>query len=345
MTKILKFNRRSVLAGMGVLSAATMVPTFAFSKQLLRLSTLGPGTSPNLVMTTFANVVNNALDDYEIQVNATGAATRHVLEVAKGKTTFCMSSPTIHFLMRKRLAMYAKIETAPELVKNLRTVFNFPMGVYHIAVFEKSGIKQIADAKGKRVFLGPPGGAAFATMKRLFMAVSGLEEGKDYQAVKLSWDAASAAFQDGNIDVYCNPTNAPSPALSQITLTNSIRFLGIPKDKLENKDILALTKRPGFSLANLSKTAYGDNQANDEDVITLGVVVSVVTHKDADQKMIYNMTKVFFETLVTLQKNAPWLKGISLKGAIEDINLPLHVGALEALEELGLFIPLAVKSL
>jgi len=336
-------SRRSFLATTAGATALATMPHAAFAKELLRMSTLGPGTSPNLVMTTFANIVNSALPDYEIQLNATGAATRHVLEVAMGRSDFCMSSPAIHALMRNKAAMYAKIDQAPELVKKLRTVLNFPMGVYHIAVYGSSGITSMDQIKGKRVFLGPPGGAAYATMQRLFKAVAGLEEGTDYEAVKLGWDAAAAAFQDGNLDVYCNPTNAPSPALTQIAVTNQIRFLGIPADKLETEAVQALVGRPGFSAAILPAGVYGDNQLNEGDVTTLGVTVGIVANESADEEMIYQMTKAFYAGVKEAGDSSPWLKAVTPAAAVQDINLPLHPGALRALTELGVDIPDAAK--
>ena len=338
------FSRRSFLGTATGAAALAALPGGAFAKDILRMSTLGPGTSPNLVMTTFASIVNDALPDYEIQLNATGAATRHVLEVAMGRSDFCMSSPAIHALMRRQAAMYEKIEQAPELVNNLRTVLNFPMGVYHIAVYDSSGITSIDQIAGKRVFLGPPGGAAYATMARLFKAVAGLEEGTDYEAVKPVWDAAAAAFQDGNLDVYCNPTNAPSPALTQIAVTNKIRFLGIPADVLESEGVQALVGRPGFSAATLPAGIYGDNQANEEDITTLGVTVGIVTNKDAGEEMVYQMTKAFYEGVKEAGESAPWLRAITPEGAVQDINLPLHPGSLRALTELGVEIPDAAKA-
>ena len=337
--KTTALNRRSVLAGSAAAAALTALPRAAFAKELLRMSTLGPGTSPNLVMTTFANIINRDLPDYEIQVNATGAATRHVLEVAKGKTAFCMTSPALHALMANQKAMFSKLDEAPGLAKKLRAVLNFPMGVYHIAVYDSSGITTLAQAKGKRVFLGPPGGAAFATMKRLFKDVAGLEEGTDYEAVKLGWDAAAASFQDGNLDVYCNPTNAPSPVLTQIAVTNPIRFLGIPEDQLGSEAVAKLAGRPGFGLGTLPAGIYGANQKNDGDTTTLRVTVGIVVNESADAQMIYDMTKAFFTGVAEMQDSAPWLKPISPEGAVADINMPLHPGALRALEEFGVAIP------
>lgn len=337
-------TRRSLLATSAGAAAFATLPRTAFAKELLRMSTLGPGTSPNLVMTTFANTINQSLPDYEIQLNATGAATRHVLEVAMGRTDFCMSSPAIHALMRNKAAMFSTIDEAPELVTKLRTVLNFPMGVYHIAVYGSSGITSIDQIKGKRVFLGPPGGAAYATMQRLFKAVADLEEGTDYEAVALGWDAAAAAFQDGNIDVYCNPTNAPSPALTQISVTNEILFLGIPADKLETEAVQGLVGRPGFSAAVLPAGVYGDNQLNDEDVTTLGVTVGIVTNESADEDMVYQMTKAFYAGVEEAGDSSPWLRAVTPDAAVKDINLQLHPGALRALEELGVDIPDAARA-
>lgn len=337
--KTTQMSRRTVLASATAAATASLLPGAAFAKELLRMSTLGPGTSPNLVMTTFANIINRELPDFEIQLNATGAATRHVLEVAMGKTTFCMSSPVIHTLMAGQRAMYAKIDQAPELATKLRAVLNFPMGVYHIAVYESSGIKSLNDIKGKRVFLGPPGGAAYATMSRLFTTLTGFEEGTDYEAVKLGWDAAAAAFQDGNLDVYCNPTNAPSPILTQIAVTNPIRFLGIPADQLESEGVLALANRPGFGLDTIPVGVYGDNQVNESETTTLGVTVGIVTHEDADEDMIYNMTKTFFTGVDEMRDTAPWLAPINPETAVKDINMLLHPGSQRALEELGVSIP------
>jgi TRAP transporter TAXI family solute receptor len=235
--------------------------------------------------------------------------------------------------------MFAKIDQAPELAKKLRTVLNFPMGVYHIAVYESSGIKTLEGVRGKRVFLGPPGGAAYATMERLFKDVAGLEAGTDYEAVKLGWDAAAASFQDGNLDVYCNPTNAPSPVLTQIAVTNPIRFLGIPEDQLDSDAVKALANRPGFGLGTLPAGVYGDNQKNEGDATTLRVTVGIIVNEDADEEMIYEMTKAFFAGVEEMGASAPWLKAINPDAAVADLNMPLHPGSLRALEELGVTIP------
>src|SRR3546814_20889491 len=127
------------------------------AKDFYRLSTLGPCSTPYLVMSTFANIVNQALPDMEVQVNATGAATAHALETARGRMDFFMSSPTVHAMMMHGTAMYAKIHDAKALSTKLRGVFNFPLGYYHIVVYADSGNTQLKEVKGTRGFRGPHG--------------------------------------------------------------------------------------------------------------------------------------------------------------------------------------------
>ncbi len=179
--------------------------------------------------------------------------------------------------------------------------------------------------------------------RRSIRSVAGLEGGTDYEAMALVWDVAAAAFQGGNLDVYCNPTNAPSPALTQIAVTNEIRFLGIPAEKLESEGVQALVGRPGFDAGILAAGTYGENQKNEEDVTTLSVTVGIVCNESANEDMIYEMTKAFYAGVVDAGDSSPWLNAITPQGAVQDISLALHAGSLRALTELGVDIPEAAQ--
>ncbi len=337
-----KITRRNALTAMTAAGLVPLLPGGLSAKTFYRLSTLGPGTTPNLVMTTFATLVNKALPEHEIQVNATGAATKHALEVAAGKTDFFMSSPTLMYLMSNGKAMYKKIEQAPDLAQNVRTLFNFPMGMYHIVVYADSGMSSLMDVKGKRVFLGPPGGAALRTMTKLFENVTGYKAGKDFESVKLGWDSAAQAFQDKNIDVYCNPTNPPSPVISQVAVSNKIRLLGIPQESLSNPAIVKMSKSPGFRFMEMPPDAYGDAQVNTAPETTLGVNVGVSTNKDLPDDAIYEMVKAFWTGLEDLKAEAPWMAAISTRNAFDDMNTKLHPGALRYYKEVGVKVPAEV---
>lgn len=326
------------LALAGAMSlAAVSVP--ATAQEFYRLSTLGPGSSPYLVMSTFAQIVNQELDDAEIQVNATGAATQHAIEAANGETDFFMWSASVHALMQRGAAMYAQIPEAPELSTHLRAVFAFPLGLYHVTTYADSGIESLEDIAGKRVFLGPPGGGATNVARRMIEAATGYVENEDYESVQVGWDAATQAFQDGRVDVYINPTNAPSPVIEQLALTRQIRFLGLSDEQMAKEPLVAVMSRPGGLTGVIEPGTYGGNQVNEGPVTTLGSTVGVGVGAHISDDAVYEITKAFWENLDDALGSTPWLRRISLEGAFADLNLPLHPGAARYYTEIGMDIP------
>jgi TRAP transporter TAXI family solute receptor len=312
--------------------------------EYVKMSTLGPGSSPNLVMTTFATIVNQKSGGaIEVQVNATGAATKHALEAAQGKIDLFMFSPLVHSFMSQKRAMYAKVADAPALSHKIRALFSFPIGVYHIATYADSGIRSLQDIKGRKVFLGPPSGAATRVMGGLVKALTGYQAGKDYEAVKLGWAPAAQAFQDGQLDVYINPTNAPSPVFQQVALTRKIRFLGIPPDQLKAPAVVKLYDRPGGAVGIVPKAAYGSNQVNETDVLTIKSVVGIGAGEHLSTELAYRMTKIFWDNISAESKGTPWLRALHREDVFEQMNAKLHPGAARYYEEIGMQIPAKLR--
>lgn len=311
----------------------------AMAKDFYRLSTLGPGSTPYLVMSTFANIVNQALPGMELQVNATGAATAHALETARGRMDFFMSSPTVHAMMMQGTAMYAKITDAKELSAKLRGVFNFPLGYYHIVVYADSGITDLQGVKGKRVFLGPPGGGATVNMAQMLEIVTGYKAGHDYEQVNLGWEAAAQSFQDHHIDVYINPTLPPSPVIQQFALTSKIRLLGLSGKDMASDAFQAFSHRPGGLLDTIPAGTYGENQVNKEDITTVGSMVGIGTRADMPDDVIYKMTKAFWQGVAKERDKTPWLRSVKIENVFRDMNMPVHPGAARYYREAGLTIP------
>jgi TRAP transporter TAXI family solute receptor len=326
-----------------ILAAALATGTTAGAQELIRMSTLGPGSSPNMVMTTFATVVNQNSDGIEIQVNATGAAPRHAVEAATERTDMFMYAPVIHSFMTNQQAMFADVDQAPALAGNLRAILAFPIGVYHFTTVEGSGIEDWDDIAGKRVFLGPPAAAATNVSAGLIRTLTGYEPDEDYEAVKLGWAAAAQAFQDGQLDLYTNPTNAPSPVIQQVALTSKLRFLGIPSERIEEEAIQAFFNRPGGAVGVIPAGVYGENQLNTDDVTTIKALVGIGVGQHLSDDLVYEMTKTFWDNIEGAREGTPWLRAITLDTVFDQMNMPLHSGALRYYEEIGLDIPDALR--
>ncbi|MFV0245108.1 MAG: TAXI family TRAP transporter solute-binding subunit [Qingshengfaniella sp.] len=311
----------------------------AGAKDYYRMATLPPGSSPYMVMSTFANIVNQQLDDTEIQVNATGVATAHAIQAAQGQLDFFMMAPIVHNFMQQGTAMYAGIPGAPEMAETLRSIFIFPLGLYHIVTRDGSGIETLADLKGHTVFLGPPGGSARTSMLQLVEGTTGMKPGEDFTSVDVGWDAAAQSFQDGRIDVYANPTLPPSPVVQQFALGQKIRLIGLTDEELASDTVAGLIGRMGGMQGVIPAGTYGENQVNAEDVRTIGSFVGLGTRADMDDETIYKITKAFWEGAEAQRDNTPWLRNVTLDAAFTQLNMPLHPGAIRYYEEVGLTIP------
>ncbi|NKB20291.1 MAG: TAXI family TRAP transporter solute-binding subunit [Alphaproteobacteria bacterium] len=332
MTK-LKFVAGTVVA------LSTIAWSGAQAKDFYKMSTI---TLPSAfaINTTFAKIIQKYHPEIEIQVNATGKAPRHALDAARGKTDFLMGAPALHHLMSKGKKMFAKVKNAKKLAHNLRAVFNYRIGFYQFGVFESSGIKSLADLKGKRVFLGPPAGVQTIVAGSFVKAITGLVPGKDYKVVKLGFSPAMQAFQDRQLDVLVATSNPPAANFVQAALTNKIRFLGASDADWKTPAMKKLMRVPGRTSGQFAADAYGKNQANTKPVQTIAAWVGLVTRKDIPDDVIYKMTKTFWEHIDEMYGVATWAKeALNLKSAFSQMNMKLHPGALRYYKEIGLKIP------
>ena len=323
------------LALAGVLAASPV------AADELKMATIAPGTSAYLVMSTMATIVNGGQDEHNITVDATGAATKHIIDMAKGNLDMVMTSPTVYFLMKNKKAMYQKLDAAPELAKNARLMFWFPYGQYHVLSYAEDGMTSLEDLRGKNVFLGPPGGGAWNAAKGWVEAQTGMVPGEDYENFKGSWSSAFQAFQDRQVDVYINGGIAPFPQVEQLAATSELHILGpsCAAFEAQSDEMKKPTQGLGREVGVIPAGIYGDNVVNTEDVCTLGAVVGVTVRADMDADTVYDVTKAFWEGAAAMRESAPWLADVTLDYAVRDGGMHLHEGAQRYYQEIGLEIP------
>jgi TRAP transporter TAXI family solute receptor len=335
-----KFISRLVLAGALLLAMVTM----AQAGKTLKMSTIAPGSSAYLTMTTMATMINQAQDNLQIKVDATGAATKHMIDLANGKIDMCMTNPQVYFFMKNQKVMYKKLKDAPALSENLRLLFWFPYGQYHFVTYADAGINQLKDMKGKRVFLGPPGGGAWNASREWVVATTGMEPNKDFDNVKGSWSSAFQGFQDRQFDVYVVGGIAPFPQVEQLALTSKLHLLGLTKEEYEaNPEAIKVTTKPGREVGIIPVGTYRKGVNNKQDVYTLGSIVGVTVNKKMDNDTAYELTKLFWEETKKNSETHPWLKHLSMEYAVRNGGMQLHPGAAKYYEEQGIKIPAGSK--
>lgn len=318
------------------LAAALAAALFATPSQAeditLKMATIAPSLGQAITMATFANIVTEKLDGVTIEVAAGGAATVHMLEVAKGNLDMSMGSPTIHMLLSHKKAMYKNTQNNEELAQNVSQLMAFPWGAYHFAVRADSGIDYLDDIEGTTVFLGPQGGGAFNAAKGWIEATTGLKEGEDYDAIKANWKTGFQAFLDGKIDMYVNGCIDPCQQFIQFTETEKVRFIGPEDDSGAAVDTFLGKFR---HRAEVPSGLYA-NQVNEGPVKSNDTGVSIAVRTDLDEELVYQMTKTFWENIDSITSDAPWAKALTPEYAAKaEGTIKLHPGAARYYREIG----------
>lgn len=316
------------------LTTAALLLTAApvMAETTLKMATIAPSLGAAISMATFANVVTDNLDGVSIEVSGGGAATLHMMEVARGNLDLSMTSPVVYNLMATGKAMYANEAEAPELAKNLSLLMWYPYGAYHFAVRADSDIEVLDDIEGASVFLGPAGGGAFNAAKGWVAATTGLVAGEDYEAITANWQTGYQAFLDGKIDMYVNGCLDPCGQFIQFTETEEVRFI-----EPEDYEGEAVDKFLGAFryYAEVPAGAY-DGQTNTSDVMSFDTAVGIGVRTDLDEETVYQITKTFWDNIDQVTSDAPWAKALNLEFAASKRGMAeLHPGAARYYREVG----------
>ena len=153
----------------------------------------------------------------------------------------------------------------------------------------------------------------------------------DVQA--FGFDAAIQAFQDDKIDVIVLPTNAPSPAIQQFSLTKKIRLLDVDVDKMK------INKATGGTVNIIPAVTYGANHIGG-DVRTYGAIVNFSAGMHVSEDAVYKVTKAIWENLAELQETAVWVPStVTKEQGLELIAGRFNPGALRYYQDAGWTIP------
>lgn len=316
----------------GTALAAMLATGAAQAQETLRMATIAPSLGQAITMATFANIVNDNLENITIEVAGGGAATLHQLEIGRGNLEMSMTSPVIYNLMTAGRAMYQNEADAPEAAENVRLLMWFPYGQYHFAVRGDSDITVLDDIEGATVFIGPQGGGAYSAASGWIEATTGLIAGEDYEAITANWQTGFQAFLDGSIEMYVNGCLDPCQQFLQFTETEDVRFIGPESDQGEAVEAFLGEWR---YRAEIPAGLY-EGQVNEGPVISNDTAVGIAVRADLDEEMIYQITRAFWENIDQLTSEAPWAAALDVNYAATQRGLmQLHPGARRYYEEVG----------
>ena len=194
-----------------------------------------------------------------------------------------------------------------------------------LVVSEASGIKTLADLKGKRVSVGPKQSGTELNARAIF-AAAGLSYSDFSRTDYLPFGQSAKLIEKGDLDATLQSAGLGVDSIRQLGTSVAIRLLEIPKDVVIKINDAAVV--PSVIPA---RTYEGQTH----DVETAAIVNFLVTREGISADTVYAMTRAIFSNLTQLVQTHPAASGISLKNAMVGMPLPLHPGAERYYREMG----------
>jgi uncharacterized protein len=211
----------------------------------------------------------------------------------------------------------------------LRAVFSVHPEPLQIIVSSKSGIKSWEDLKGKRVNIGNPGSGQRGTMDFL-MKKDGMTLKSFSQFSELSSTEQSRSLCKGEIDAYVYTVGVPNAGVSSVARKCGAKIVNFNNAFAKS---LVTKENPYFSWATIPKGTY---KTTDTNVITFGVMATVVTNSDVSADVVYEVVRAVMENIEYFRSLNPAFAHLKPKDMIKNgLSAPLHAGAVRYYKERG----------
>ena len=210
---------------------------------------------------------------------------------------------------------------------NLRQLANLYPQYFQMAVAEDSGIKSVADLKGK-VLACDRKGLTGEQLSELVLKIYGLSY-KDLAKVNhVSYSDGVSLMKDGHAQAFFLITTVPSSSIIDLTADRKIRMLSLPEDKIKELQKI----NAGFLKRVIPKGTY---PGVDYEVQSVGAFTHLIISSKLPDDLVYKITKVLVDSLPRLADVVKDMKGVTPKDLAFDVGVPYHPGALKYYKEAG----------
>ncbi len=215
----------------------------------------------------------------------------------------------------------------------IRTVAVLYPNLTHVVTTENSGIRKVADMKGKKISTGAPGSGTEVIALRVLEA-AGINHEKDIRKDRLGASESAGALKDGKIDGYFWSGGVPTSSVLDLSATPGTKMVLVPHDDLIPK--MVAKYGPIYYRSVIPKGVYtGVNY----EVPVSTVANLLVANQNLDDGLAYTVAKTLFEHLKELAAIHKEALNINLKDGASEKGVPYHKGAQKYFKEKGLSVP------
>lgn len=266
-------------------------------------------------------IYSDKIPDVKTQVQATKASVENLvlLQQGRGEIAFALGdSLKAAWEGDEEAGFKSKLD-------KLRTIGAIYPNYIQIVATADSGIKTLADLKGKSLSVGAPkSGTELNT--RAILAAAGLSY-KDMGKVEyLPFAESVDLMKNRQLNATLQSAALGVASLKDLSISTEITVVSVPKAVVDKIG-------PPFKSVIIPANTY---TGQDKDVPSAAVVNYLVTSSAVSDDLAYQMTKLIYESLPELANAHAAGREIKLENAATGSPVPLHPGAMRYYREKGL---------
>jgi TRAP transporter TAXI family solute receptor len=262
----------------------------------------------------YADVITAHLPGYEATAEPTNAAVDNIRRLVRGDADVAFTfADAAADAVRGR----PPFADTPQRITALARIYN---SYTHVIVRAVTGVRDIADLRGKRISTGSPGSGSELVALRVLTA-AGLNPDRDVRRQALSLPETVKAMRSGSLDAMFWTGGLPAIGISDLLRTVPERLVFLPV--IDLLPSLRTEYGDAYSPATIERGAYG--QPGDVPTIAVGSMVTVLP--ELPDELAYQLTRLLFDYQNELAAAHPEGRNFTREAAPHTEPVPLHPGA------------------
>ncbi|MHC2254173.1 TRAP transporter TAXI family solute receptor [Bradyrhizobium embrapense] len=311
----------SRLMAAAIVAAGVLSAPVAQAQQFINVLTGGTSGVYYPLGVAIGKIYGDKIPDVKTQVQATKASVENLvlLQQGRGEIAFTLGDSL-------KAAWEGDAEAGfKNKLDKLRTIGAIYPNYIQIVATAESGIKTLADLKGKSLSVGAPKSGTELN-SRAILAAAGMSY-KDLGKVEyLPFAESVDLMKNRQLAATLQSAGLGVASLKDLSTSSEITVVAVPKETIDKIG-------PPFVSVIIPANTY---TGQDKDVPTAAVVNYLVTSSAVSDDLAYQMTKLVYESLPELANAHAAGKEIKLEAAATGSPVPLHPGAIRYYKEKGL---------
>lgn len=269
-----------------------------------------------------SQIYGKSLPGAKTSVQATKASVENLnlLEAGKGEIGFTLGDALSQAWTGVADAGYSKP------LQKLRGVAGVYPNYIQIVANASSGIKTLADLKGKRISVGAPKSGTELNARAILNA-AGLQYSDFAKVEYLAFGESVDLMKNRQLDATLQSAGLGVASIKDLATSVDITVVAVPPE------VIAKIGDAAYQAGTIPAGTY---KGQDAPTPTAAINNFLVTHAGVPDDVVYGMTKGLFENLDTMVSSHAAAKDIKLEKATAGMPVPLHPGAEKYYREKGL---------